>query len=193
MRAAPSWFPRERITKQLWRAVASSLRTSATELVIPAHLKFLVAEEDPPMTASPDNVVLEQLRIILVTVEDTQADVLDLKRRMSSLERHAGETLVQIGDRFSKGQEMTISAVAGKRAASENRFLTAEEQERFEERLRQRIDETIVKARAVERATILRVFESEHARVPEGGEYYAGYREVLRNLETAIKARDSGL
>jgi hypothetical protein len=143
------------------------------------------------MTASPDNVVLEQLCRILVTVENTSANVHDLKLRMSSLERHAGETLVQIGDRFSKGQERTNSAVAGERAASENRF-TAEEQERFEERLRQRIDETIVKARAAERAAILRLLESERARVPEGGEYHAGYRKSLRNLETAIKARDSG-
>jgi hypothetical protein len=27
-------------------------------------------------------------------------------------------------------------------------------------------------------------------RVPAGGEYYAGYREALLNLETAIRARD---
>jgi hypothetical protein len=58
------------------------------------------------------------------------------------------------------------SAVAGERAASENKILTAEEQERFEERLRQRIDETIVKARAAERAAILRLLESERARLP---------------------------
>jgi hypothetical protein len=140
------------------------------------------------MTASPDNVVLEQLRRIQATVENTSANVHNLKLRMSSLERHAGES-----DRLNKGPaEGIASAVAGERAASENKVLTAEEQERFEERLRQRIDETIVKARAAERAAILRLLESERARVPEGGEYYAGYREALRNLETAIKARDRG-
>jgi hypothetical protein len=140
------------------------------------------------MAASPDNIVLEQLRRILATVENTLANVHDLKLCMSSLERHAGES-----DRLSKGPaEGTASAVAGERAASENNALTAEEQERFEERLRQRIDETIVKARAAERATILRLLDGERARVRGGSEYYAGYREALRNLETAIKARDRG-
>jgi hypothetical protein len=55
--------------------------------------------------------------------------------------------------------EGIASAVAGERAASENSVLTAEEQERFEERLRQRIEETIVKARAAERTAILRLLE----------------------------------
>jgi hypothetical protein len=43
---------------------------------------------------------------------------------------------------------------------------------------------------ADERASILRLIESERARVPAGGEYYAGYREALLNLETAIRARE---
>jgi hypothetical protein len=140
------------------------------------------------MTASPDNVVLEQLRRIQATVENTSANAHDLKLRISSLERHAGES-----DRLSKGPaEGIASVVAGERAAKENKVLTTEEQERFEERLRQRIDETIVKARAAERAAMLRLLESEPARECEAGEYYAGYREALRNLETVIKARDCG-
>jgi hypothetical protein len=35
------------------------------------------------------------------------------------------------------------------------------------------------------------VLNSERQRVPRIGEYYAGYREALRNLEAAIRARSA--
>jgi hypothetical protein len=51
------------------------------------------------------------------------------------------------------------------------------------------IVERLRAAVAGEREAIMRLIESERARVPAGGEYYAGYREALLNLETAIRAR----
>jgi hypothetical protein len=48
------------------------------------------------------------------------------------------------------------------------------------------------KALEGERAAILRVLDSERDRVLQTGEYYAGYREALRNVEAAIKARERG-
>ena len=42
-----------------------------------------------------------------------------------------------------------------------------------------------------EREAIMGVLNSERQRVPRIGEYYAGYREALRNLEAAIRARSA--
>jgi hypothetical protein len=52
--------------------------------------------------------------------------------------------------------------------------------------------EKLREALEAERAAILGVLDSERDRVPQTGEYYLGYREALRNLGAAIKARDRG-
>jgi predicted nucleic acid-binding Zn-ribbon protein len=60
------------------------------------------------MTAETDNLVLELLRRIRASQERTELDITDIKVRLSSLERHLGETQIQIAavnsrmDRFDE-------------------------------------------------------------------------------------------
>lgn len=60
------------------------------------------------MTDEIQNLVLEQLRLIRKSQDETREDILDMKIRMSATERHLGEIQVQLGalnarmDRFDE-------------------------------------------------------------------------------------------
>ena len=49
------------------------------------------------MTDEIQNLVLEQLRLIRKSQDETREDILDMKIRMSATERHLGEIQVQLG------------------------------------------------------------------------------------------------
>jgi chromosome segregation ATPase len=60
------------------------------------------------MTDEVQNLVLEQLRLIRKSQDETREDISDMKIRMSATERHLGEIQVQLGalnarmDRFDE-------------------------------------------------------------------------------------------
>ncbi len=60
------------------------------------------------MADDVQNLVLEQLKLIRKSQDETREDILDMKIRMSATERHLGEIQVQLGalnsrmDRFDE-------------------------------------------------------------------------------------------